>query len=189
MKDILNSYWINSTIRKAAFLSQCHHESAGFKKLEENLNYNPLRLTQIWPNRFPNVSFAKRYAHNPIALGNFVYSNRMGNGNELSGDGYKFRGRGLLQITGRVNYEIMHGALNIDCINNPDLLLVPDNAIRSACIIWTKLNLNQIADKEDIAAITKKINGGTNGLQERIFQYKRYKKLLSIDPDFNPFGQ
>lgn len=150
----------------ADFLAQVLHESGMLTRLEEGLSYSADRLMAVWPRRFPNSTTAQRYARNPQALANFVYAGRMGNGNEASGDGYKYRGRGLLQITGKDNYRAVGGLVGADFLEQPDLLAQPETALR-ASIAWWKANVPRTA-VGDVAKITRIVNGGTNGLDERI---------------------
>ena len=168
-------YDINTKARIASFLAQTGHESGHFNTLSENLNYSAARLVAVWPKRFPDIGFASKYEKNPEKLANYVYANRIGNGSEASGDGYKFRGRGLIQLTGRSNYVAASRELALDLVNNPDLLLSPKVAALSAAWFWASHGLNALADDntgdddlEDFTLITKKINGGTAGLKERL---------------------
>jgi len=175
LNPAMAAFDINTKDRAASFLAQTAHESGQFNTLEENLNYSAKRLTEVWPKRFPTLDAAMPFASNPTALGNKAYANRMGNGDVASGDGYKFRGRGLIQITGRSNYVAVAKALNIDSVRHPDLLLKKSNAAFSAAWFWQSRGLNALADDktddddlEDFKAITLRINGGTNGLKMRL---------------------
>ena len=176
-------YSINTPKRLAAFLANIAHESAEFTRVEENLNYSAERLAKVWPNRFrsydgsPNEK-ANSCAHNPEKLGNFVYANRMGNGNELSGDGYKHRGLGLAQLTGKDNHVRCGKAIGRDLLNNPELLLTPDCAVESACWFYNSKNLNKQADKGDIFSVRKIWNGGLIGMSEVQSYYDKLCKLL-----------
>lgn len=179
--EVVEAYEINTVNRFAAFLAQCSHESQDFTRLSENLNYtNPKRLIDIWPSRFSKET-APLYAGNPEKLANKVYANRLGNGDENSGDGYKYRGRGILQLTGKSNYALCSKDIFGDdtLITNPDVLLQPSVAVLSACWFWKINNLNSICDRGDIISLTKKINGGTIGLAERENKYKEIKEILS----------
>ncbi len=174
LNDICPKYDINSPDRLACFLAQVAHESGSFNTLTENLNFSATRLMAVWPKRFPDMAVAAQYAGNPQKLANYVYANRMGNGDAASGDGYNFRGRGLIQLTGRSNYQRAGQQLNLPLLANPDLLLEPRNAVLSAAWFWASLGLNELADDktadddlEDFKLITKRINGGLNGLTER----------------------
>jgi putative chitinase len=167
---------INSKARLCSFLAQVGYESGQLNQLQENLNFaTTLRLMRVWPKRFPNEAMAKPYVNNQARLANYVYANRLGNGNEMSGDGYRYRGRGLIQITGRSNYAAAGAALGLDLLHHPDLLLDKNNAAVSAAWFWDCHGLNALADDntddndlEDFSKITKTINGGTNGLLERL---------------------
>lgn len=157
----------------AHFLSQTGHESNDFKSLEENLNYSSERLLVVFPKYFTSAT-ASKYHRKPSAIGSRVYANRMGNGDEASGDGYKFRGRGILQITGKNNYTACSTYLGIDLISNPDQLLIKKYAIGSALWFW---HTNNIADIDDVTKVTKKVNGGTIGLDDRL---SRFNKAIAI---------
>ena len=160
-------YDISTPFRQAAFIGQCAHESANFKTLEENLNYKPETLMRVWPSRFPDLPTAMKYAHNQEAIANKVYGGRMGNGAEESGDGWKYHGRGLIQLTGKENYERCGEALGVDLINQPGLLAQPMYACLSAGWFWNKKGLNALADSKDYDTMTKRINGGLIGLDDR----------------------
>jgi len=175
LEDTFAKYDINTPKRQAAFIGQCAYESNNFKVLEENLNYSAERLTQVWPSRFPNVSIAQPYAHNPKALANFVYAGRLGNLQD--GDGFAYRGRGLIQLTGRESYANCENGIGVDLINNPDLLLTPKYAALSAGWFWNKKGLNALADAEDFEIMTKRINGGLTGLDDR---KAKIAKALSV---------
>ena len=159
---------ITSPARQAAFLGQVAHESAELTRLEENLNYSAQRLMAVWPKRFPTLPDAEPFAHNPQALANRVYANRMGNGDEESGDGWLFHGRGPLQHTGRSEYASRGAALGMDLVHNPEWLLIPNIGSQAACSYWQSRGLNELADCNDHEGITRKINGGLNGLDDRI---------------------
>jgi len=178
--DALPQYEINTVERVAAFIAQCAHESGGFSTLEENLNYKAATLTKLWPQRFP-TGVAEQYAGKPEKIANKTYGGRMGNGPEDTQEGYKFRGRGLLQLTGKDNYRACSQALFQDetLLEDPDLLLDPYYAIHSACWFWSKNKLNQFADSGDLTTMTKKINGGTIGLPDRIQHYEHAIEVLS----------
>lgn len=175
---ILPDYEINTVPRVAAFLAQTIHESGGFNFLKENLNYQAKSLMKVWPKHFPNEDIAKKYAHNQQAIANKAYSNRMGNGPEESGDGWKFCGRGLIQLTGRNNYQAFADSLEIDIDEVPEYLGTFEGAVQSACWFWETNNLNQWADKKDMLTLTKKINGGTIGLEDRIKHYGHALEVL-----------
>lgn len=176
----LSEFDINTPLREAAFLAQTAYESQDFTRLVENLNYSAKRLTQVWPKRFPTLKKAQPYANNPEKLANFTYANRNGNGSEASGDGWKYRGRGFIQITGRANYQACGDALATDVIADPDMLAKPEFAFRSAAWFWGTHGLNPLADKADLKAITIRINGGTVGFEERRRLYTNVKAILGI---------
>lgn len=173
INDVLPDNNIDTSLRICHFLAQIIHESGHLKYNSENLNYSSKALKSVFGKYFKTDEVAEKYARKPEKIANRVYANRMGNGDENSGDGWKYRGRGLIQLTGKSNYINCGNDLNIDIVNNPDLLLEPKYSLLSACWFWNKNNLNSFADKDDIITITKKINGGTNGLEDR-------KKNLSI---------
>jgi len=180
MVEALPQYQITTVPRVAAFIAQCAHESGGFSMLEENLNYRAATLTKLWPKRYP-PGVAEQYAGKPQAIANKSYGGRMGNGDEASGDGWKFRGRGLLQLTGKENYRNCSKFMFQDdtLLETPDILLDPYYAIHSACWFWHKNNLNQFADSGDFITMTKRINGGTIGLEDRKKHYAHAVEVLS----------
>ena len=178
-KTILYTYGINTHLRMCHFLTQISHES-GLKPISENLNYSSERLRQIFPKYFISKADADRYARQPERIANRVYANRMGNGNEASGEGWKYRGRGFIQITGKENYFRLHIDTDLDCVKNPDLLLEEANAMLSACWFWKLKGLNSLADKDDIVSITKRVNGGLFGLEHRKELLKKWKLTLNI---------
>jgi len=173
---LFNNYGITSALRTAHFMAQIEHES-GLKPISENLNYSASGLLQVFPNYF-NSKLAGDYQRKPMNIANKVYANRMGNGDENSGDGWKYRGRGFIQITGKENYFRLANDTDIDCFNNPDLLLDEANAMISALWFWNLKKLNIYADEDDISTITKRINGGLNGLEHRKELLIKYKKEL-----------
>ena len=167
LKEVFKEFDISTPARQAAFIGQCQHESNNFKSLEENLNYSKSALCRVWPSRFtPEV--AEEYARKPEKIANKVYSNRMGNGTEESGEGWKYRGRGVIQLTGKNNYRNCGEAIGVDLLSNPERLLEPKYAVLSAGWYWNKKNLNSYADIQDWRSLTKAINGGYNGLDDRI---------------------
>lgn len=176
--NILPNYQITSVLRVAAWLAQMGYESNDLIEIEENLNYSAKGLLATFPRYF-TPDLANQYQRNPQMIANRVYANRMGNGDESSGDGYNYRGRGLVQITGKENYTSCSNALYGDTslVDTPDLLCQIDGAISSSCWYWNSRNLNQLADVGDIKSITYRINGGYNGLDERV---NRYSKCLQI---------
>jgi putative chitinase len=157
---------IMNPLRKAAFIGQCGHECGNFKILEENLNYRAEALQKLWPRRF-DATKAQMCARNPKLIANTVYSSRMGNRDEASGDGYRFRGRGCIQLTGHANYYHAGQALGVDFVMNPDLVATPMYAALTAGWFWDTHKLNQYADTKDYKTMTKKINGGFIGLADR----------------------
>lgn len=178
--QMLPQYDINTPQRIAAFIAQCGHESGGFKFLKENLNYRAESLMRTWPSRFPNIDFAREYAHKQEKIANYVYANRMGNGPESSGDGWRFLGRGLIQLTGRNNYEAFAESIETPVEEIPEYLMTFEGAVQSACWFWENNNLNTLADQGDMVALTKKINGGTIGLDDRIRHYEHALEVLEI---------
>jgi putative chitinase len=159
---------ISNPIRQAAFIGQCGHECGNFRILEENLNYKAATLMKLWAKRFPTLEIANQYAGNPKKIANMVYASRMGNRDESSGDGYRFRGRGCIQTTGHANYYHAGQALGVDFVMDPDLVASPKYAALTAGFFWSTHGLNELADKQDHKSITKRINGGFIGLDDRI---------------------
>ena len=170
-------YGVTKPVRLAAFLAQTGHESAGYTRWVENLNYSAERLTAVWPKRFP-AELARRYARQPEAIANRAYANRMGNGPEESGDGWRFRGRGLIQLTGRDNYTRCATALGRPIESMPAWLEAPEGAAVSALWWWSAHGCNELADTGDIEALTRRINGGLHGLEERRALHVLATKLL-----------
>jgi putative chitinase len=168
---------INTSLRQRMFLSQVLHESGMLTASEENLNYSEQGLLKTFKKYFDR-SRAAKYARNPQRIANRVYANRMGNGSEDSGDGWRFRGRGLIQLTGRDNYIACGNELDVDLIKNPDYLLTPIGAARSAGWFWESRKLNRLADLKDLETNTKIINGGFNGLEHRKSLYLKLSQLL-----------
>ena len=181
ISDTAAKFQINTPLRLAHFLAQCGHESGGFRATQENLNYSAKGLNGIFKKYFPTEASAVDYARKPQKIANKVYANRMGNGTEASGDGYKFRGRGYIQLTGKSNYTLFGKAIGEDICANPDLVS-SKYALLSAAWFWSKNGLNTIADggSEDsvVTSVTKRVNGGTNGLADRITHFKEYYNLL-----------
>lgn len=167
---------ITTKLRKAHLLAQLEHES-NLKPVEENLNYSEAGLLRVFSKYF-NADTAKEYARKPEAIANIVYANRMGNGDTSSGDGWRYRGRGFIQLTGKNNYTALSKDTGIDYINNPDLLLREADAMISALWFWKKNNLNRYADRNDIKGLTRRINGGYNGLNHRINLFRKYMNIL-----------
>ena len=158
---------ISHPLRQAAFIGQAAHESGNFKMLVENLNYRAETLMKVWPKRFPTLEFAKQYERDPKKIANSVYANRMGNRDEASGDGFRFRGRGLFQTTGHAGYYHAGQARGEDFVMQPDLVATPQYAALTAGFFWSTHKLNQYADSRDYKMMTKKINGGFIGLADR----------------------
>ncbi len=179
LNKILPDYDINTTKRLAAFLAQTAHESADYTLLKENLKYSARRMTEVWPKRFPTIASAKPYEYNEEKLANKVYANRLGNGNESSGDGYFYRGRGIIQITGKENYQAFADSIGADVEQIPEYLESFEGAVHSACWFWEKSNLNKYSDVGDIKNQTIRINGGTNGLADRQQKYLKYLRILN----------
>jgi putative chitinase len=183
LSKLLPDYEINTPQRMAAFLAQCAHESADFTALEENLNYKPASLRKLFGKYFPTDDLANEYCSKPNkqeAIANRIYANRMGNGPEESGDGFKYKGRGLIQLTGKDNYTYFAGSLGISVEDAAEYMHTFEGAAQSACWFWENNNLNQWADKGDILTLTKKINGGTIGLDERIKHYEHALHVLGV---------
>ena len=177
ISEILPEYEINTPKRVAAFLAQCAHESGGFVFLKENLNYKAASLRKVFPKYFPDDATAAAYANKPEKIANRVYANRMGNGDENSGDGWRYCGRGLIQLTGKDNYTFFAASIDVPIQEAAEYLQTFEGAVQSACFFWEQNNLNQWADKGDILTLTKRINGGTIGLEDRI---KHYEHALHI---------
>ena len=181
LSQLLPDYGINTAQRIAAFIAQCAHESGGFTALKENLNYKPVTLRKIFPKYFPNDQIATDYCsrvNKQEAIANKVYANRMGNGDEASGDGWRYAGKGLIQLTGKDNYSWFAASLEISVEDASQYLLTFEGAAQSACWFWETNNLNQWADKGDILTLTKRINGGTIGLDDRIKHYEHALHVL-----------
>ena len=180
--EVASKFGINTPLRVAHFLAQCGHESGGFRVTQENLNYSAKGLNGIFRKYFPTEAAAAAYARQPQKIANKVYANRMANGSEASGDGYKFRGRGYIQLTGRDNYTQFGKAIGVDIPNNPDLVS-SKYALASAAWFWSKNGLNKLADNgasdTAVTSITKRVNGGTIGLADRIKHFKEYYHLLA----------
>ena len=181
LEQALPDYDINTPQRVAAFIAQCAHESGGFRALKENLNYKAATLRKIFPKYFPDDATANHYASLPNkqeAIANRVYGGRMGNGPEASGDGFRYCGRGLIQLTGKQNYQNFADSIETPVEDIPEFLATFEGAVQSACWFWESNNLNQWADKGDILTLTKRINGGTIGLDDRIKHYEHALHVL-----------
>lgn len=176
---VLPRYEINTVDRVAGFLAQCGHESNNFRIYEENLNYSASGLNKIFPKYFKNAGRdANQYARQPEKIANIVYANRMGNGDSASGEGYKYRGRGLIQLTGKNNYTRFAKSLGIDNDTAIRYLASKQGAVESACWYWSTNNLNQYCDTQDMKTLTKRINGGYIGLEDRMNHYHHAVAVL-----------
>jgi putative chitinase len=180
--EVASKFGINTPLRVAHFLAQCGHESGGFRLTQENLNYSAKGLNGIFRKYFPTEASAASYARNPQKIANKVYGNRMGNGPESSGEGFKFRGRGYIQLTGKENYTAFGKSIGVDIPSNPDSV-ASTYALASAAWFFSKNGLHRIADEGAsdavVTRITKRVNGGTIGLADRIKHFKEYYKLLA----------
>lgn len=181
--SLFNKFNVNTHLRLSHFFAQIQHES-GLKPIEENLRYTSKRLLQVFPKYFKTSVQSDAYSMQPQKIANRVYSNRMGNGDESSGDGWKYRGRGFIQLTGKNNYTALTkwanaNGINADYVKNPDLLLTEADALISALWYWDVNNINRLADRDSIEAVTKAINGGLNGLNDRKNELSRYKNIFS----------
>jgi putative chitinase len=179
--DVAAKFQINTALRLAHFLAQCSHESGGFRTVYENLNYSEDGLNNTFSKYFPG-NLAASYARQPIKIGSRVYANRMGNGDEASQEGYKYRGHGYIQLTGKDNFAAFQKSVDDDLIANPDLVATK-YPLLSAAWFWNSRALNAIADQgastDVVTQITRKVNGGTNGLSDRIAQFNKFYGLLS----------
>lgn len=183
LDSVIIGFGINTDLRLSHFLAQCCHESGHFKHLSENLNYSSDGLLKIFKKYFINEGVAKDYARKPEKIASRVYANRMGNGDENTKEGYKYRGRGYIQLTGKNNYTNFGKYINEDIAGNPDLVSTPKYALMSAAWFWKVGKLSEIADKgnslEIVTQITKKVNGGTLGLDERYKLFNEYYLILT----------
>lgn len=175
LNETFEKYEINTPKRQACFIGQCMHESGGFKILQENLNYSALALTRTWPSRFPDLDIADKYAYNPEMIASKVYAGRMGN--TTPEEAGKYIGRGLIQLTGKENYANCGLGLGVDLLGHPDWLATPKYAALSAGWYWNKKGLNALVD--DIETMTKRINGGTIGLDDRKAKINMALNVLS----------
>ena len=181
LSTVISKFELNTPLRLAHFLAQCGHESGGFKLVQENLNYSAQGLQGVFGKYFPG-NLEESYARQPQKIASRVYANRMGNGDEASGDGYKFRGRGYIQLTGKDNYKAFSASINEDCVANPDLVATK-YPLASAAWFFHKNGLHKIADggatDAVVTSVTKRVNGGTIGLPDRIKHFKEYYSLLA----------
>jgi len=183
LEQLLPDYDINTPQRIAAFVAQCAHESGNFRILRENLNYRAASLRKIFPKYFPDDQIAQRYASQPNkqeAIANRVYGGRMGNGPEESGDGWRYCGRGLIQLKGKNNYESFAMSIETPVEEIPDYLATFEGAAQSACWFWETNNLNRWADTGDIKELTRRINGGFIGLEDRIKHYNHALHIMGV---------
>ena len=183
LSQLLPEYEINTPKRIAAFIAQCAHESGGFMFLKENLNYKAATLRKIFPKYFPTDAMAADYAARPNkqeAIANLVYANRMGNGGPETGDGYRYCGRGLIQLTGKTNYSYFAASLSIPVEEAAEYLQTFEGAAQSACWFWETNNLNAFADAGDIKEMTRRINGGYIGLEDRVKHYEHALHVLGV---------
>ena len=183
LAQLLPDYNINTAQRIAAFVAQCAHESGGFTTLKENLNYRAPTLRKIFSKYFVSDAMAQEYASKPdkqAAIANLVYANRMGNGGPETGDGYRYCGRGLIQLTGKDNYTWFAESIEISVEEAAQYLETFEGAAQSACWFWETNNLNRFADTGDILNLTKKINGGTIGLEDRVKHYEHALHVLGV---------
>ena len=178
LNETFQKFNIVTVRQQGAFIGQVSHECGNFKILEENLNYRAATLMKLWPKRFPTQEIANSYEKNPKKIANMVYSSRMGNRDEASGDGFRFRGRGCIQLTGHSNYYHAGQACGIDFVMNPDLVATPKYAAITAGWFWSTHNCNALAEGQDWIGLTKKINGGTIGLKERIEHTERAIQVI-----------
>ena len=188
MVQILPEYEINTPERVAAWLAQTAHESGYFKFLKENLNYRATSLRKVFGKYFPTDALAEDYASRPNkqeAIANRVYANRMGNGDEASGDGFRYLGRGLIQLTGKNNYTLFAASIDTPLEEIPEYLQTFEGAVQSACWFWDQNNLNRFADTRDIVTMSKRINGGTIGMEDRIMKYEKCLKMFGA-ADYTP---
>jgi putative chitinase len=177
LQETFEKYQINTPKRQACFIGQCMHESGGFKQLKENLNYSARGLMNTWPSRFPDADTAEKFARQPEMIANKVYSGRMGNTED--GDGAKYIGRGLIQLTGKDNYKAFGDAIGEDLVANPQLVEEPRYAALSAGWFWNKRGLNALADAMDITTMTIRINGGKIGINDRIAKINKALDVLA----------
>jgi putative chitinase len=178
LNDVFEKFEINTSLRVAHFLAQITHESMDLNTLQENLNYSAKGLQTTFKKYFANFEYAKQFERKPELIANYVYGNRLGNGDIKTGDGYKYRGRGILQITGKSNYVTMSKDLGFDGTAFPDKLLEPQYAALTAGVFWRNNSINKLADKDDVVAVTKKVNGGTIGLDDRKARLERIKLAI-----------
>jgi putative chitinase len=178
LNETFTRFVIATPRQQAGFIGQCSHECGNFRVLEENLNYRAATLMKLWPKRFPTQEIANAYEKNPRRIANMVYSSRMGNRDEASGDGYRFRGRGCIQLTGHAGYYHAGKDLGVDFVKDPDLVATPKYAALTAGWFWSTHNCNALAENGDWTGLTKKINGGVIGLADRIKHIEHALEVL-----------
>lgn len=178
LNKILPDYDITTPLRLAQFVAQTAHESGNYMVLHENLNYRAESLCRTWPSHFPTLELAQQYAHQPERIANRAYANRMGNGDEASGDGWRYSGRGLIQLTGRNEYQAFANSIAVDLDQIPALLQTFDGAVQSACWFWQLNDLNHWSDTGNVEKVTEIINGGLNGLEDRTARYHHALQVL-----------
>lgn len=181
LRHAFECFEINTQWRVAAFLAQAAHESFELNRIIENMNYSAKRLIVVWPQRFPTLESAQRYERKPELLANYVYANRLGNGNEASGDGWRYRGRGIFQLTGRDNYRIAGSRLGLPLEDKPEMVETPEIAALTAGWYWDYRGLNKLADCESddtFVSICKLVNGGLIGLKDRKAYWENAKRFL-----------
>jgi putative chitinase len=179
LNEFLQKYNINTINRIAGFVAQTAHESLDYTILEENLNYSWQALRRTWPRHFPTDDIAKQYHRRPQAIANRAYANRMSNGSEESGDGWRFRGRGIIQLTGRQNYTNFGRSIGLTAEEVADYLTSKRGSLESACWFWNVNNINRFCDTNDIVGMTRAINGGTIGLNDRTVKYSKFREILA----------
>lgn len=180
-QSIIGRFGIDTPLKTAHFLAQTAHESSGFNITVENLRYTTAaRLMQVWPRRFPNEEATTPYVNNPEALANSVYANRLGNGPAESGDGFRFRGRGLLQLTGRSNYAAVGELIDLPLTEEPDLAREPANCLLIACGAWKHIGAAALPEDASVETYTRKVNGGLIGLEDRRAKFETAKQHLGL---------
>ncbi len=180
LNEAMRAFEVNTLLRTAAFVAQTAHESAEFTRMLESLYYTKAAgLMSTWKKRFPTEASALPYLRNEQKLGNFVYADRMGNGNSATGDGFRYRGRGVIQLTGRDGYRRAGEALGLDLMGKPELVQSPEVAFQVAALYWKTNGLNELADRSEFTAITQKINGGQTGAAERVKYFESAKRVLT----------
>lgn len=178
--DAMPRWEIDTDKRQAAFLAQLAHESIELSVVEENINYSAGALMRTWPKRFPTLEIAQTYERQPQKIANFVYANRLGNGDVESGDGWMYRGRGPIQLTGRANYKACGTAIGQDLEHFPEIVLRAAIGAEVACWFWYSHGLNDLADRGEFEQITRIVNGGLNGQAERVHYWEKAKAVLGV---------